>query len=477
MVFEDANPFYLGAFVVYLLVVLLIGLWANTQSDSKEDFWIFGNDLGKWLATWSLVANFFSAVALIGTVGQAAQVGYVLATAVSLGLILGIVGFYFISHRIRKLNMITFPDIVAEITNREYARPITGFILLLSAWIFLVMQLVGSGFLITTITGVSYENMVWLIGFVFIAYTVLGGLVSVAWTDLVQGTIMVALIVLSTGYLIADLGGITAVNQQFAEINPAAVQPLGGGVYSLVGAIGSILAFFGSIFVSQALILRINATKDVKTTKFHLAVGGFIISIFLVTIILLSAGTAVALESAGLSVSNPDQMFPLLITEYFPTVIGTVIILGIMGAILSTTDSLLHAIGVTFARDIYDYFRPGTPDSHQLQVSRASTVVFGVLAILISINPPGTVFALYEFRALFITSALLIPVYGALYWHGVAQHAVLASMIAGAVGSVGSVAAGVPLPPTIVGVAAAALVLVGGHVVLNGRQAGVSVSN
>ncbi|MHC3439197.1 sodium:solute symporter family protein [Natrialbaceae archaeon A-gly3] len=469
MPLEDINPFYLGAFVLYLLFILLIGAWAQTKSNSKEDFWVFGNDLGKWLATWSLVANYFSAVAVIGTVGETARVGYVLATAVGLGLVLGIVGFYFVSHKVRELDKITFSDIVAELTDREYARPVTGVVLLLSSWVFLVMQLVGSGFLVTTITGISYEYMVWIIGIVFIAYTVMGGLVSVAWTDLIQGTMMVGLIVLATGYLVLDLGGITAVNQQFAEIDPANVQPLGDGLYSPAAIVGSILAFFGSVFVSQAMIIRVNATKDIETTKFHLAMGGVIISVFTIVIIVLSAGTAVALENAGLSVSNPDQMFPVLIMEYFPTVIGTIIILGVMGAILSTTDSLLHAIGVTFARDIYDYFNPDTSDTTQLRVSRLATVVFGFLAILISIDPPGTVFALYEFRALFITSALLVPVYVGLYWHGLSGRAVVASIVSGGIASVGTVFAG-GLPPTIVGVGTAVLVLVGVHVVSSARQ-------
>lgn len=469
MPLEDANPFYLGAFVLYLLFILLIGAWAHTKSNSKEDFWVFGNDLGKWLATWSLVANYFSAVAVIGTVGEAAQVGYALATAVSLGLVLGIVGFYFISHKVRELDKITFSDIVAELTDREYARPITGVVLLLSSWVFLIMQLVGSGFLVTTITGIPYEYMVWVIGIVFIAYTVMGGLVSVAWTDLIQGTMMVGLVALATGYLVFDLGGITAINQQFAAMDSANVQPLGDGRYTPVAIVGSILAFFGSIFVSQAMILRVNATKDVETTKFHLAMGGVIISVFSVIIIVLSAGTAVTLENAGLSVSNPDQMFPVLITEYFPTVIGTIVILGLMGAILSTTDSLLHAIGVTFARDIYDYFNPNTSDANQLRMSRLATVIFGFLAILVSIDPPGTIFALYEFRALFITSALLVPVYVGLYWRGLSGRAIVASIVTGGIASVGTVFAG-GLPPTIVGIGTAALVLVGVHVVSRTQQ-------
>ena len=462
----EVNPFYLGAFVLYLLVVLAIGVWGYTKTQTKDDFWVYGKNLGKWLATWSLFANFFSAVAVIGTIGEFAQVGYAIMVGVNFGLALGMSVFYFVSHKIRELDEITLSDIVADLTSREYARPITGTILLSNAWVYIIIQLVGASVLVTTITGVPYQYMVWVIGLVFIAYTVAGGLVSVAWTDLLQGTLMVLLLFATAVYLITDFGGITAMNQQFAAIDPANVMPLGDGAYTLLTILSSIVAFFGTIFTGQNVIIRINATKDIETTKFHLAMGGVLIGFFFVVTAALGAGTGVALDTAGLTVSNPDRAFPVLIMEYLPTGIGTIVILGVMSAILSTTDTRLHSVGVTFTRDIYDYFRPGTTDDRQLRVSRYTTVVLGLLATAISANPPGTVFVLYEFRAVLLTTGLLIPVYTTLYWRGLDGRAVLLSMITGAVTGVGVRIAGgtlLSVPATISGVVVAVLMLVGSH--------------
>lgn len=52
------NEVYLGAFIIYLVLVLAIGVWGYTKTKTKDDFWVYGKNLGKWLATWSLVANF-----------------------------------------------------------------------------------------------------------------------------------------------------------------------------------------------------------------------------------------------------------------------------------------------------------------------------------------------------------------------------------------------------------------------------------
>lgn len=469
----EVNPFYLGTFVVYLLVVLGIGAWGYRQTTTAADFWVYGKRLGPWLATWSYVANFVSAVSVIGFIGAVYGDGYSILTGIVLGLMLGVSGLYFVVHKVRELDHVTFPDIIAELTGSQWARPISAVVLLGNAWTYLIIQLVGAGLLVTTITGVPYEYMIWVIGFVFIAYTVMGGLISVAWTDLIQGTIMVATVFVALGYLILDLGGLTAINTQFTALNAANTAPLGAGVYTVIGVLGSLVAFFGTIFTSQGTIIRINATRDIRTAKIHLAAAGVILSLFYMALILLGGATTVALDTSGLSVENIDRAFPVLITDYLPTGIGVVIILAVMSAILSTTDTRLHACGVTTARDIYDFFADDPTDAQLLRVSRVATIFFGLTATALAVDPPGTIISLYNFRAILLTSSLLIPIYVALYWRGVAGRAVLASIVLGSIFGVGWDVSGgfFGVPATFVGVGVSFAALVIGHLVWSGKPA------
>lgn len=112
----------------------------------------------------------------------------------------------------------------------------------------------------------------------------------------------------------------------------------------------------------------------------------------------------------GRAVENVDREFPVLVTDFLPTGIGIVIILAVMSAILSATDTRLHSVGVTVSRAIYDYFADDPSDEKLLKVSRISTVVVGLLATAVAVNPPGTVISLYNFRAILLTSALLVPI-------------------------------------------------------------------
>lgn len=468
----DINPFYLGTFIVYLLIVLAIGVWGYTKTTDVMDFWAFGQEMGPWLATWSFVANFVSAVSVIGFIGAVYGEGYALMTHTIFGLMLGISALYFVVDRVRNLNLLTFPDIIASVTGYEVARPIAGTVLLGNAWLYLIMQLVGASLLVTTITGVPYEYMVWVIGIVFIAYTVLGGLVSVAWTDLLQGTLMVGAVLFSLAYMTFDLGGFATINQQLASVDPSYVHPTAGGAYTIIGIVATIIAFFGTIFTEQNYIVRIAATKDVRAAKIHLAAAGFILAVFYSALVVLGGATTVALETNGLAVQTQDAAFPTLITEYVPSSIGVVIILSVMSAILSTTDTRLHSTGITTARDIYSYFRPDSSDETQLQVSRVATIVFGITATAAAVNPPGTIIELYNFRAVLLTSAFLIPAYVGLYWAGLSGRAILASVVTGALLGVATEVTGglLGIPSTFVGVGSAILVLLLGHILLSGDE-------
>lgn len=468
----DVNPFYLGTFIVYLLIVLGIGVWGYTKTTDVLDFWAFGQEMGPWLATWSFVANFVSAVSVIGFIGAVYGEGYALMTHTIFGLMLGIGSLYFVVGRIRNLNLLTFPDIIADVTGFEEARPIAGTILLGNAWLYLIMQLVGASLLVTAITGVPYEYMVWVIGIVFIVYTVLGGLVSVAWTDLLQGVVMVGAVFLALAYMIFDMGSFTAINQQLASFDSTYVHPTGEGAYTAIGIVATIVAFFGTIFTEQNYIVRIAATKNVRTAKLHLAASGVILAIFYSALVILGGATTVALNLNGLAVQTQDAAFPTLITEYVPSTVGVIIILAVMSAILSTTDTRLHSTGITTARDIYSYFRPQSSDDAQLRVSRIATIFFGITATAASVNPPGTIIELYNFRAVLLTCAFLVPVYVGLYWTGLSGWALLASIVVGAILGVGTELTGglFGVPSTFIGIGGAVLVLLIGHALLSGGE-------
>lgn len=459
---SSPNPWFLTAFVAYLGVVLLIGVWAFRRTGDVMDFWVYGQRMGPGLASASLIANFVSAVSVIGFVGSVYVEGYAITAHTILGLMLGLVALYAVVGYVRPMKVLTFPDLVYRVTGIPASRPLAGSILLLSGWLYLVMQLVGAGLLVSAIMGLPYSWVVGIIGVVFIAYTVLGGLVSVAWTDLLQGILMISAVFVTLVFMVHDLGGLTQVQRSLAEIDPSFVDPLAGGRYTWAGIAGSMLAFFGTILTEQDMLIRIAATRDVRTAKIHVAVGGAVLSVFYVGLVLLGGAASVALRGAGIELTNPDAAFPALITSYVPTGIGVVIILAVMSAILSTTDTRLHATGMTWARDLYSYARPEADEHALMRVSRWATVVLGLAATFVALRPPSPIIVLYAFRAVVLTSAFFVPVYLALFRPhlrgGAVLTAIAAGGAAGALAQIGSDWIGA-IPATFVGVGTSVLTL------------------
>jgi hypothetical protein len=98
--------------------------------------------------------------------------------------------------------------------------------------------------------------------------------VSVAWTDLLQGILMVFAVFLALTYMTFDLGGITEINLEFAELDSALVHPTNEGNYTLLYVAGLFLAFFGTILTEQDMLIRIAATRNMRTAKIHIAAAG-----------------------------------------------------------------------------------------------------------------------------------------------------------------------------------------------------------
>jgi Na+/proline symporter len=146
-----------------------------------------------------------------------------------------------------------------------------------------------------------------------------------------------------------------------------------------------------------------------------------------------------------------------------------------MSAILSTTDTRLHATGMTVARDIYSYLRPNATDDRLMFVSRTATVVLGLTATAAAVNPPGTIIFLYGLRAVVLTSAFLVPVYYAVFKSDADGRAVITAIASGAVVGLGTHLMGGgfgPIPSTFMGVGVATTIVLVGDWFLRGRATG-----
>ena len=189
-------------FTLYLLLIVFIGLLSNRFISSQLDFLLAGRRLGPWVTAFSERASGESAWLILGLPGAAIAVGYGEIWAV-IGITLGIISSWFlIAEKLRyeteKYEALTVPEYLHKKFNDS-----SGIIKLTSAIIigifftfYVSAQFHGSGKILNTIFGIDPLYGITLGAFVIILYTIMGGLLAVAWTDLLQGILMIGTLVI-----------------------------------------------------------------------------------------------------------------------------------------------------------------------------------------------------------------------------------------------------------------------------------------
>ena len=358
--------------VVYVVIIVAIGLAAKKKTKSASAF--HGVGLG---------------VAMCVAVGATEWLGGNSTTGVSeYGFVFGISGsWYTIANGIgimfmallfaklyRSLETVTVPGIVEKyigVKARVVASVLLTFVMIAVG----TSQLVAAGTLGVAVLNVDYVYSVVVLGFIFIGYTLAGGMSSVMYTNIIHLIVSYAGIILALFLVMADVGGFSQMKTEL----PAS--------YFSMTAIGTprvaswIIASLLGACTAQAAIQPLLAAKDVNVAKKAAIISAFVVAPFGIITALL--GMAAKIKFPGLA--NAKQALPALMMNFNP-VIGGIIIASIMAAVLSTISPIILASGTMITKDIYQrVLRPKATDAQVLLMSRITTAAAGLLCMIIAI--------------------------------------------------------------------------------------------
>ena len=199
--------------LAYLVGIVGVGYYASTKVKTSTDYAVAGRSMKFPVLCGTLIGTTIGAAATMGKAGKAYEAGYAVLYA-SIAYMLGYALMAFFASRLRAARIDSMPDIL----QRRYgpAMRITGAVILLLAAIPVVgIQLIASGLIVTQFLpnlGLTFTHVVVIAAVVIVVYTLLGGLLAVALTDLLQVAIMVLGIgILLPLILLLDLGSVQAV--------------------------------------------------------------------------------------------------------------------------------------------------------------------------------------------------------------------------------------------------------------------------
>jgi SSS family solute:Na+ symporter len=414
----------------YLLMLLVLGLLGYLRShDSEEDYYLAGRQQGWIVSSLTIMATFFSSFALLGAPGMVYKEGVVFALF-SLNVPVAGLCVYLLGKRIwqagRQRGYVTPADMVAE----HYGSPVALRLLVALAGLlyvipYVVMQIQAGGLLsdklfgsaelldvgLTTLT--SFDVGCAVLAAITMIYIMIGGMRSVAWTDAVQGLLLMA------GMLVGGLAVVAVLHDQGGF--GAAVAKLPKTSLEIPGTSGNwkwprlfticVLASAGSM-VQPAQWMRFYAARSPAVLKRSALIFAIVLtSCFLFGTMLVGLGGQVLypLQAMpdGTFAANPqvgefDQILIVVlkhqIRDLLPTIgplFASLMIVAIMGAAMSTADSNLHALSALLTRDVYDrWIRPNASQHERTWVGRfiifATTSVALVLVMINQRNPNFT---------------------------------------------------------------------------------------
>ena len=413
--------------LAYLLGIVGVGYYASTKVNSSADYAVAGRSMKFPVLCGTLIGTTIGAAATMGKAGKAYEAGYAVLYA-SIAYMVGYALMAFFASRLRAAKIDSMPDIL----QRRYgpAMRICGAVVLLLAAVPVVgIQLIACGLIVTQFLpdlGLTFTHVVIIAAVVIVVYTLLGGLLAVALTDLLQVAIMLLGIgVLLPLILVLDIGNAQAIKD-------ALIAPVPGwlGGLDLAYTLSFFPVFTAMVLIDPSVWQRIAAAEKAE----DLRPAMFLTAGFFGFWSVLVGGLGVVAFNLYPTLPAPDIAIPQMIVDYMPVGLKGICLAAIIALIMSTGDSMLLICGTTVSWDIVRVLRPDTKDQTLLLISRLVILLVGLVSVLFAL----TRLPLFEvnFMALGVfVSGLFVPLMGALFY----QHSTTAGAIGATVAGAGTV--------------------------------------
>jgi len=427
-------------FLVYILLMLGIGYVAWKRTSNLSDYILGGRSLGPLPSAISAGASDMSGWLLLGLPGYAYAAGYE-AIWIAVGLLAGTwLNWLFVASRLRTYSLaagdsLTLPS---YFENRFHdtsriLRIVSAFFILMFFLFYTSSGLVAGGKLFETVFGLDYTVAVIVGTIAVVSYTFFGGFLAVTWTDVIQGLLMFAALLLVPIMAITADGGWGATSAAMEAKNPEFLDAFTGtdgkalGVLSILSLLGWGLGYFGQPHI-LARFKAIRSEDDVPMAR-------------RIAVIWSAAGLLGALLVGFAAIGyfetpleDGERAFMLLVDALFHPVIAGILLAAILAAIMSTADSQLLVSSSALAEDFYKaLFRKEASQEELVWVGRFAVVVIAVIACILGLNPDSKVLELVSYAWAGFGAAFGPALILSLFWREMTRNGAIAGIIVGGV--------------------------------------------
>ncbi len=414
--------------VVYFLVLLALGIYAHKKTkNDAEDYFLAGRRFGPVVLFFTLAATNFSAFTFLGFAGKAYTDGMGQYGIMALGTSFMAVMFYVIGRKIWKAGKesgyITPGELVGGRYGSRSLRLLFTGLMVAFTIPYLAIQAIGAGYILQMIfPGLAMEVGAVAVMVIIAFYVLSGGMRASGWTDVFQGMIMIAAMLVAFAFIAHSLGGLGSATSAAYVAKPSLFsRPGPNGYFTTKMWLSFLILWVFCDPMFPQIFTRFYTAKSQRSLKTSMALYPLLISFFFLLPVLIGVWA----HGAGVDVANPDNVLLVMVENYTPSFVFSFVIVGALAALMSTADSQLLSLSTMLTCDIV---------GKKVRYSRVVTILltaFAVVFIVFGYNPRTGIMGTLVGTTFSGLVVLFPSVLATLYWKRTTKWGCMASIIGG----------------------------------------------
>lgn len=433
--------FSIIALAVFLIGMVLIGLWGMKKTTTLSDFFLGSRTIGPWLSAFAYGTTYFSAVLFVGFAGSIGWGFGLKGLLIALGnaVVGSLLAWLVLGRRTRtmtqNLDVMTMPEFLHERFQGKYVKMISAVIIFVFLTPYSASVFKGLSHLFEANFHIPYNMALMLMIGITGIYLILGGYFAVVWTDFFRGLIEIGGSIALVLVLVHRVGGfhatVATIQQNYSVHIPAAQQPAWWLLAALV-----FMTSFGPWGMPQ-MVQKFYSIKDEKTIW-----KAAIVTTLFAVVISFSAYFTGAMSHVFYTPATkpaiPDEVVPGMLTNYLPPAMMILILLLVLSASMSALSSLVLVSASSIAIDLYKgHVNPKVSKENSLMMMRFLSGIFIAISYFIARYKFEVIVTLMSVSWGAVAGAFMAPFLYGLYWKRTTLAGVKAGIFTGLFLSIG----------------------------------------
>jgi len=402
--------------VVYMALLVSVGVRLSRLQNTTDEYFLARRSVPGWALGMSLLATIITSVTFIAYPGAAYSGNWsLLVPGLMFVLVIAAIGFVVVPF---------FREVVAMSAYEYFGKRFGSAVRMYSSFAFAMGHFSKMAFVfyllalsVGGITGWSLTHIIVVLGVITIFYTLIGGLETVIWTDVIQGFVLWTGVVVTIGLLLFSPRVHTGEMLHLIAANHKT--SLGGFALNFHAQTFWTMSLYGFFFylqkytADQTVVQRYLAATTDRAALRGIGMGAALClpvwTAFMFIGSLLWAFYRITGEHLPAAITKPDQVFPHFMVTQMPVGVAGLFLAALFGAAMSMLASDLNCLAVILVEDFYARFAPHATDAKRLRIGKLSVAVCGFLAITGALrlsNTQGSALALYYLLTAIVAGGL-----------------------------------------------------------------------